>query len=224
MEQTKLEKGDVLNDYYIYAMVVAIVSAGALLLSPRVNMRSLLKTGRMKRLAVTAREGLSASRFRERRRREQADREIFDAIGFVRNIIAARKDARIPADLLLEQLAQSEGALKPAYLKALSLLRVNRKTEMIASFSEMAGSGAARDFIRIIVQWDDVSPEKLSSTLLSYRNTMKEMRTTELKRKNEVYSDAVFFPVVVNVLAVFMNFIFIAYFIEQKELLTQLFF
>jgi hypothetical protein len=152
------------------------------------------------------------------------NREIFDAISFIRNIIAARKGDRIPADLLLEQLAQTEGVLRPAYLKALSLLRVNRKAEMVAHFSDTAGTGMARDFIRIIVRWDDVSSDKLSSTLLSYQNTMKEIRTTDLKRKNELYSDMVFFPVVVNVLAVFMNFIFIAYFVEQKDLLNQLFF
>jgi hypothetical protein len=202
---------------------MAILSVGALLLTPRAPARSRLGSAGVKRWTEAA-GALSVDRLRERRRREKADREIFEAIGFVRNLIAARKGDRVSADLLLEELARMDGSLKPVYLKALSLLRVNRKAEMSAYFSETAGTEAARDFIRIIVQWDDVSPQKLSSTLLSYQNTMKERRTTELKRKNELYSDLVFFPVVANVMAVFMNFIFIAYFIEQKDLLSQLFF
>ncbi|MDR2156320.1 MAG: hypothetical protein LBO81_00860 [Clostridiales Family XIII bacterium] len=217
-------KEGVLNEHAIYAAMLLCLPVGALLLSPGIVPDILFGAGRMKRLASFARTGLSGSRFRERLRGEKVDREIFEAIGFVRNIVAARKGDRIPADSLLEQLARSDGELKPAYLKALSLLRVNRKTEMVTAFSEVAGTGAARDFIRIIVKWDEVSPEKLASTLLSYRNAMQEMRTTELKRKNELYSDLVFLPVVVNVLAVFMNFIFVAYFIEQKDLLNQLFF
>jgi hypothetical protein len=213
-----------LTDHTIYAIVILAMSAGILLLSLRDSVRSSAKAGRMKRLASAVKTGLPIDRLRERHHKEKIDREIFDAIGFIRNIIAARKGDRIPADLLLEQLAQTEGVLRPAYLKALSLLRVNRKTEMVTSFSQMAGTGMARDFIRIIVKWDDVSSDKLASTLLSYQNTMKEIRTTDMKRKNELYSDMVFFPVMVNVLAVFMNFIFVAYFVEQKDLLKQLFF
>ncbi|MDR0356882.1 MAG: hypothetical protein LBH63_00675 [Clostridiales Family XIII bacterium] len=212
-----------MNDYAVYAIVALFATAGGLCLSPA-KIRAKFDTGRMRRWAATAKTNLSAERLRERYRHEKADREIFEAISFIRNIVAARKGDRIPADLLLEQLAQSDGVLKPAYIKALSLLRVNRKAEMVAVFSDAAGTNAARDFIRIIVRWDEVSPEKLSSTLLSYQSAMKEMRTTELKRKNELLSDMVFFPVVVNVLVVFMNFIFVAYFIEQRDLLRELFF
>ena len=157
-------------------------------------------------------------------RKEKVNREIFEAIGFIRNLIAAKKGMDISADLLLEQLSEEDGVLKPAYSKALSLLRVNKKTEMVEVFAAMAGTKFADDFIRIVIRWDKVSPEKLASTLLSYQSAMKEIRTTKLKKKAEVLSDLVFLPVVANVIFIFINFIIVGYFLGQREFMEQVFF
>jgi hypothetical protein len=158
------------------------------------------------------------------RRNERADREIFEAISAARNIIASSGGAHIPADALFEQLARAEGDLAPAFRRALALLRVNRKDEMARRFAEEVNTPMAGDFIRILARWDDVSPEKLSSTLLSYQSAIKEARTTALKRRNEIYSDLIYFPAVLNVLVVLMNFIFVSYYIEQRDLFETLFF
>jgi hypothetical protein len=213
--------------YLIYCIAAGVALAGVLLLSPltRTGQRMpLLIAGRIRSLAGSVKAATPWIRIRAQMRREQTDREIFEAISFLRNIISADQGRRISTDSLLEQLSMREGNLRPLFLKSLSLLRVNKKDEMLVYFSEAAGTSMSRDFIRMLIGWDNVSPDKLSSTLLSYQSTMKEMRTTELKRKNEVLSDLVFFPVVTNVLAVFMNFIFISYFIGQRNLLQQLFF
>ena len=58
------------------------------------------------------------------------------------------------------------------------------------------------------------SPPKLRS--------MKD-RLTKQKRRDEMVSDLVYFPVVVNAMAVLMNFIYVAYFLQQKEALNVLF-
>jgi hypothetical protein len=158
------------------------------------------------------------------RKNELADRGIFEAIGAARNIIAASGGAHIPADALFEQLTRTEGRLAPAFRRALALLRVNKKDEIVRRFADEVGTPMAGDFIRILARWDDVSPEKLSSTLFSYQSAIKEARTTALKRRGEVYSDLVYFPAVLNVLVVLMNFIFVSYYIEQRDLFAQLFF
>ena len=157
-------------------------------------------------------------------RKDSVNREIFEAIGFTRNIIASKVGSEISADHLLEQLALEKSILQPAYLKALSLLRVNKKVEMIDEFSEMAGTKFASDFIRIIIRWETISPEKLASTLLSYQSAMKEIQTTKLKKKAEVLSDLVFLPVVANVIFIFINFIIVGYFLSQREFMEQVFF
>jgi hypothetical protein len=158
------------------------------------------------------------------RRGERADREIYEAISAARNIIAASGGAHIPADALFEQFIRAGGELAPAWRAALALLRVNRKDEMARRFADEVGTDMAGDFIRIIARWDDVSPDKLSSTLLSYQRALKEARTTALKRRNEVYSDLIYFPAVLNMIVVLMNFIFVSYYIEQRDLFEKLFF
>jgi hypothetical protein len=50
---------------------------------------------------------------------------------------------------------------------------------------------------------------------------MKAARLTEQKKKDEMISDMVYFPVVVNILVIFVNFIYVAYFLDQKEMLQM---
>jgi hypothetical protein len=161
------------------------------------------------------------------RRREQAAREIFSALSVLRNQASAASGARAAAvttDTLLEQFAQSEGVLRRAYQGALRLLRTGRPEEAADFFDKAAGVGLARDFILLVLEWDEIPPERLLGTIAAFRNAMKETRTTELLRKNEILSDIVYLPVVAGVLLVFVNFVYVAYFADQRETLTQLFY
>jgi hypothetical protein len=221
-----------MNDTVVCSFVIVMLCAGAALLSPdgtglaRVRSRMLAALGSPRRIV---RSGALLGARLERtlsgsRRAERTDRELFEAIGLTRNLIAASGSVHLPADALFEQLARTEGVLSPAFRKALALLRVNRKDEMVRRFAEDVNTPMAGDFIRLLAKWDDVSPEKLSSTLLSYQSAVKEARTTALKRRNEIYSDLIYFPAVLNVLVVLMNFIFVSYYIEQRDLFERIFF
>jgi hypothetical protein len=220
-----------MNDVIACSAVIALVSAGAALLSPpesrlsRVRERIVEAVTRPRAVRPGGRLGAWIEGALPRSRRdERANREIFEAICTARNTIAASGGAHVTADVLFEQFARSGGELAPAFGRALALLRVNRKDEMARRFAEEVNTPAAADFIRIIARWDDVSPEKLSSTLFSYQSAIKEARTTALKRRNEIYSDLIYFPAVLNVLTVLMNFIFVSYYIEQRDLFDKLFF
>lgn len=158
---------------------------------------------------------------------EQAAREIFSALSVLRNLASAstaENSRPITTDALLEQLAQNDGLLKNAYLGALRLLRTGRPSDAADFFSSVADVGLARDFIMMILEWDEIPPERLLGTIAAFRNAMKETRTTELMKKNEILSDLVYLPVVISVLIVFVNFIYVAYFAEQRELLLELFY
>lgn len=216
-------------DFLVCAVVALITIIGALLLTRRgISRFQRLFVGKAQierlRCLPDRLKSLPVFGWRQRIRAEQMDREIFDAISFVRNIAAAGKGARVTADYLLEQLAQTEGALNVHYGRALSMLRSGRGSEIVGYFAGAVGTSMARDFMRLIIRWDQVSPDKLASTLLSYQSAMKEIRTTALKRKNELFSDLVFLPVIACVLLVLVNFIVVAYFIEQRDLMNQLFF
>ena len=66
-------------------------------------------------------------------------------------------------------------------------------------------------------------PEDLLNTVEVYRSALREDRLTRQKRRDEMVSDLVYFPVVVNAMAVLMNFIYVAYFIQQRDALNVLF-
>ena len=71
--------------------------------------------------------------------------------------------------------------------------------------------------------WEDVPPGDLLNTVEVYRSALREDRLTRQKRRDEMVSDLVYFPVVVNAMAVLMNFIYVAYFIQQRDALNVLF-
>ena len=66
-------------------------------------------------------------------------------------------------------------------------------------------------------------PGDLLNTVEVYRSALREDRLTRQKRRDEMVSDLVYFPVVVNAMAVLMNFIYVAYFIQQRDALNVLF-
>ncbi|MDR0596694.1 MAG: hypothetical protein LBG50_04060, partial [Clostridiales Family XIII bacterium] len=183
-----------MNDTSIYTCIIALVCAGALMMTTRES-RLAAALGRVSRISsafICPREWMRAGRqlggrlagaLSSSAKKERMDREIFDAIGAARNIIAASGGMHIPSDALFEQLARNGGELAPLFRRALPLLRVNRKEEMARRFTEEAGTAMSGDFIRLLTRWDEVSPEKLSSTLLSYQSAIKEARTTALKRR-----------------------------------------
>ena len=149
------------------------------------------------------------------------DREIFESITFLRNLASIEKGRSSSTDCIIEKLSEQKGLLQPVFIKMLNLLRVNRPREAAALFSQKVGTAAGRDFAGLLLQWDKLEPAELIETLLSYEKSMKAARLTDQKRMDEVISDLIYFPVVVNILVIFINFIYVAYFIDQKEMLRM---
>jgi len=157
-----------------------------------------------------------------RKHREQKmDREIFESITFLRNLASIDKGRNSSTDFVIEQLTEHNGLLRPIYMNMLNLLRINRQKEATALFAQKVGTSAARDFAVLLTHWDRLEPTELMETLLSYEKSMKAVRLTEQKKKDEILSDLIYFPVVVNILVIFINFIYVAYFIDQKEMLQM---
>lgn len=149
------------------------------------------------------------------------DKEIFEAIIFLRNLASIEKGRSSSADSVIETLSENHGLLRPIFIKMLKLLRINQTKEAAALFSQRVGTTAGRDFAGLLIQWDRLEPSQLLETLISYEKSMKAVRLTEQKRRDEIVSDMIYFPVVINILVIFINFIFVAYFIDQKELLQM---
>ncbi len=162
-------------------------------------------------------------RFLEKIKQDKKDKEIYEAISLLRNMNTINLGIGMSTEAVLEQLADLGGELKETYLEMLSMVRMNKREEAALVFHERIGSKISRDFGRLLIQWDDINPEDLTETLISHQKSIKEIRITEQKRKDEVTSDLIFFPVVVNVIVILINFVYVGYFIQQQEMLTQMF-
>jgi hypothetical protein len=156
-------------------------------------------------------------------REKQMDREIFESVTFLRNLASIEKGRNSSADFVIERLSENNGLLRPVFIKMLNLLRINQQKEAAALFSRKVGTPAGRDFAGLLLQWDRMEPGELLETLLSFEKSMKAVRLTDQKRRDEIVSDLIYFPVVLNILAIFINFIYVAYFIDQKEMLQMFF-
>ena len=211
--------------------VAAILSAGILTLVPppawafrlpeERRLPAALLRETLSRAAAAA--GKRAAGIRTARKHEQVRKELYSALSVLRNHASA-ESVSVTTDYILEQFAQSDGALKGIYADTLRLLRTGRRTEAAEYFAAAAGVELARDYIMIVLDWDAVPPLKLKKTVGAFQNALKEARTTELIRKNETLSDIIYIPVVSGVLVIFVNFIYVAYFAEQRALLAELFF
>lgn len=175
-------------------------------------------------IKAAAAAGKRAAGLRTAKRQELLHKELYAALSVLRNYASADSGAGSTTDSLLEQFSQTDGILKEIYAGTLRLLRTGRRPEAAEYFTAASGAELARDFILLVLDWDAVPPQKLRKTVGAFQNALKEKRTTELIRKNEILSDLVYLPVVAGVLVVFVNFIYVAYFAEQRALLSELFF
>ena len=80
-------------------------------------------------------------------------------------------------------------------------------------------SHVAGDYGRLLLQWEKLSPSLLMETLISYQKAIEQVRQTKRKKWDELISDLVYFPVIMNVMLILINFIYVAYFIDQRDAL-----
>ncbi|MDR1272151.1 MAG: hypothetical protein LBK04_04070 [Clostridiales Family XIII bacterium] len=152
--------------------------------------------------------------------------EIYSSLSIMRTMAAGYGDggALLSADTLMEHLISAGGAMSNALSESLGLLRLGRDEEAVERFVKTANTEYSRDFMLLIAGWDSAEPAKLLSAISSFREALKERRMTKLKKKAELMSDLLYLPVTVGALIVFLNFVFIAYYAEQQELLKEMFF
>ena len=215
---------------YIMIVIVIIFSAGVFALTLKITPRKIRFTEQRRFSADIVRRTLttinkSAAYLRTAKKEELVCKELYTALSILRNHASADgPGVSVTTDYILEQFAQNEGVLAKNFAGALRFLRTGRRNEAIEYFTTAAGVELARDFIMLVLDWDAVPPHKLTKTIVAFQNALKETRTTKLIKRNEALSDLVYLPVVACVLVIFVNFIYVAYFAEQRALLAELFF
>ncbi len=155
------------------------------------------------------------------RQNASKEAEIYQGLGQIRNLAIVYKGKPMTADYILEQLINHSVSMRGYYIKFLSLLRLNRKEEAVETFVHQIDMPAAANMARLLVRLDEIDPARLEETIAMYQRSIREERVTKHKERDEIISELLYFPVIMNVLLIFMNFMIIGYFLQQKEFLKM---
>ncbi|MEA4987772.1 MAG: hypothetical protein VB095_06905 [Anaerovorax sp.] len=162
-------------------------------------------------------------RLRSDIKKEKYESEIYEGISYLRNLIAIERGVKMSTPWILEELADLQGVMQQHYLKLLHFVRVNHKEQGLCVFAKNMGTTIGADYGRLLLQWEEMDPKHWWETLRTYQTTIKEMKRTNQRKKDELLSDFIYLPVVINVMLVLINFIYVAYFIEQQKILLWMF-
>lgn len=151
------------------------------------------------------------------------ERELSDCLAYMKNIVILGRGKSMSAQLLLEELADMSDTLTPTFLHMAHCIHVceNQRAEQI--FCHAFDSDFSKDVAKLFVEWENLPSEKLLGTVTSYRSVLLQSRQSKQKKKDEIVSDIIYLPVVINSMAVLLNFIYVAYFLEQREALMSIF-
>lgn len=210
--------------YFIYIAAMVLLGTGILLLGSRKS-RFTYYANRNKAFVYYERllESIQKMDFKKVGRQRKAEKEIYEGISFMRNILTLNAGKQIRGDVIIERLANRNGVLQPVYVKMLSYLRLNRAGEAVLAFNDSNCQASGKEYASLLVKWDEIDPGELGEILTSIQRAAREKRITEQKKRDEMISDLIYLPVVLNVLIIIINFLYISYFLDQQEMLTQFF-
>ena len=162
-------------------------------------------------------------RFSTGRRKDRLMLELSESLAYIRNIAVLGQAGQISAEMLLSELSGFAKLLGPVFSDmAVSLRQGDNKKASEALYSAL-GESSARDIGSFLASWEDIPPAELLQSIDLYRSGIIEARLTRQRRRDEIISDLVYFPVVLNCMVVLLNFLYVAYFLQQKELLSFFF-
>lgn len=154
--------------------------------------------------------------------KEKKDTELFGCLSLLKNMIV-QKDDQISADFIIENLAQSMSITKPAFLQMLARFRMNKVKEAEEAFYAEIGTDLSKEIASLLMQMDQLDPAEFEEIVISKQAFVREYKKTRESRKAEAISDLIYIPIVVDAIIVLMNFLIIAYFIPQQDLILNFF-
>lgn len=153
---------------------------------------------------------------------DRMEKEIAQGISYLRNAAAMGRGEHMSTELLLSELAASSRVLGDVYYSMANYLRLGDVEAALRIMGEQVKIPVAADYGRLLIQWEKLEPSLLLETLVSYQKAIDQVRLTKQKKKDEVISDLIYFPVIMNVMLILINFIYVAYFIEQRNALLTM--
>lgn len=208
--------------YIVYFIFLSLIIAGILVIRKEFEKRERdrMLRWRIRENTVEIIDVLKEKIF-SRMNRDKLDMELYQSISYVRNMASIQAD--LSSQRILDHLFMQCDKLKPVYAEMIGNFQQNKREEAMLCFREKVKGDLAADFARLLIQWDELEPKVLIETLVSYQKNSREIRKTIRKRKDELISDLIYLPIVINIVVIFINFIYVAYFIDQRNMLNMMF-
>ena len=149
-------------------------------------------------------------------------RELSECLGYIKNIVILGGTAEVGAGTLLCELSEISTALRPVFEEMARYINVNDKESAARCFEAYVNTGLSPGIGSFLTGWDDMPPCELADTIDAYLSLIKEERLTSGKKRNEIISDLIYIPVIINCIVILINFIYVAYFLEEQESLSLL--
>lgn len=166
--------------------------------------------------------GRTAAGIKAKIQQEQLEKELAENLAYIKNLVVLGRGRSISAELLLTELSDASDKLASVYIEMAGWLHTNEKDLAAKCFSDRFDTGYAIEIGRFLAGWEDISPSELLPSVELYQSALREERMTRQQQRDEAMSDLVYFPVVLNCMAVLLNFIYVAYFLSQRDALGLL--
>lgn len=176
-----------------------------------------------KAVAYAVRAGAAESKTLKRIKTAKVQTEVYAGLSILRNLLSVPEEAGMTGDTVLARLSERGGVLEPVYMQMLALLRLGKDEEAKAVACEYADLPLLQEYVAILAEWDRTEREALRDTIVTFQKSIRQSRETAVRRRDEIISDLVYIPAILNVMLVLVNFVYVGYFLEQREILTDIF-
>ena len=165
---------------------------------------------------------MMADRIKTELFRDKVISETAECLGYIKNIAILGRSREISAVALVTQLSEITVRMKTVLEDTARYLSSNDRQSAEKRFRVGTGLDISDGLASLLCGWEDMHPSEISDTVDAYLSLLTEERITAAKKRNEIISDIIFFPVVINCMLVLVNFIYISFFINQQSLIETI--
>ena len=151
-------------------------------------------------------------------KQDSYEKELIEGLSYIKNLVVLGQGANLSSEGILSELARISKSLAPAYMKMERFMHLNEKQSAAAVLPTYIKSSYGAELGNFLSSWEEFNGEDLVASVNMYLQSIKEERETSLRQRDAIISDLVYIPVVCNCMIILINFIYIAYYLEQKEL------
>lgn len=157
------------------------------------------------------------------RNKGKIENELIECISIIKNLCESGEERKLTSEYAISYLADNMEFSQNAFFRMLEKIRLGQMKEAEKIFIKETRTKLSKDIAHILVRLDELKLEEIKVMLEARLEYAENVKKTKAIRKAELISDFVYFPIVMTVMMVLINFMVIAYYAPQKEQLAIFF-